>query len=142
MRVLNAARLAWPGVRSVDKFGKEVPYDLEDRINQAVFPGLQGGPHNHAIAGVACAMLQAQTQHFRDYQKQVGTGSTSGSTRNRWEQAALQGLTETGGSRQHFRDYQKQVGAGSTSGTTRNRWEQAALQGLPETDGNRQHFRD
>jgi len=46
-------------------------YDFEDKINMAVFPGLQGGPHNHAIAGIAVAMKHAQTQEFKNYQKQV-----------------------------------------------------------------------
>lgn len=33
-------------------------YDYEDKINQAVFPGLQGGPHNHTISGLAVALKQ------------------------------------------------------------------------------------
>ncbi|XP_078723557.1 serine hydroxymethyltransferase, cytosolic [Lampetra fluviatilis] len=60
------------GVRSVDaKTGKETMYNLESLINQAVFPGLQGGPHNHAIAGVAVALKQAMTPEFKMYQQQV-----------------------------------------------------------------------
>lgn len=59
------------GVRSVDAKGKETLYNLESLINQAVFPGLQGGPHNHAIAGVAVALKQAQTPEFKAYQLQV-----------------------------------------------------------------------
>jgi glycine hydroxymethyltransferase len=35
-----------------------VLYDYEDKINQAVFPGLQGGPHNHTITGLAVALKQ------------------------------------------------------------------------------------
>ncbi|XP_047215732.1 serine hydroxymethyltransferase, cytosolic-like isoform X2 [Girardinichthys multiradiatus] len=59
------------GVRSVDAKGKETLYNLESLINQAVFPGLQGGPHNHAIAGVAVALKQAMTPEFKAYQLQV-----------------------------------------------------------------------
>ncbi|XP_041085800.1 serine hydroxymethyltransferase, cytosolic [Polyodon spathula] len=60
------------GVRSADpKTGKETSYNLEGPINQAVFPGLQGGPHNHAIAGVAVALKQAMTPEFKAYQVQV-----------------------------------------------------------------------
>lgn len=59
------------GLRSTKANGEKVMYDLESRINQAVFPGLQGGPHNHAIAGIATAMLQAKTPEFKEYQVQV-----------------------------------------------------------------------
>ncbi|XP_072917056.1 serine hydroxymethyltransferase, cytosolic [Hemitrygon akajei] len=60
------------GIRSVDpKTGKEMMYNLEGPLNQAVFPGLQGGPHNHAIAGVAVALKQAMSPEFKVYQKQV-----------------------------------------------------------------------
>jgi glycine hydroxymethyltransferase len=59
------------GVRSVKPNGENVLYDLETRINEAVFPGLQGGPHNNSIAGIATALLQAQTPEFVQYQQQV-----------------------------------------------------------------------
>jgi len=59
------------GVRSVDARGNKVMYDIENKINLAVFPGLQGGPHNHAIAGIAVAMKQAKTEEFKVYQRQV-----------------------------------------------------------------------
>ncbi|CAN0917594.1 Serine hydroxymethyltransferase 1, mitochondrial [Linum grandiflorum] len=59
------------GVKEVNKQGKEVLYDYEDRINQAVFPGLQGGPHNHTITGLAVALKQATTPEYKAYQEQV-----------------------------------------------------------------------
>ena len=45
--------------------------DLESQINQAVFPGLQGGPHNHTIAGLAVALRAASQPEFKGYQQQV-----------------------------------------------------------------------
>jgi len=43
----------------------------EQAINSAVFPGLQGGPHNHTIGALAVALKQAQTPEFVKYQQQV-----------------------------------------------------------------------
>ena len=43
----------------------------EKAINSAVFPGLQGGPLMHVIAGKAAAFKEALQPGFKDYQKQV-----------------------------------------------------------------------
>lgn len=60
------------GKKGVDKkTGKDIMWDLEKRINAAVFPSLQGGPHQHQIGAIAVAMRQAQSPEFRAYQQQV-----------------------------------------------------------------------
>jgi len=59
------------GQKGVDKKGNPIMYDLEQKINFAVFPGLQGGPHNHTIGALAVCLKQANTQEFVEYQKQV-----------------------------------------------------------------------
>lgn len=47
------------GVKGQDKkTGKDIMYDFEKKINGAVFPSLQGGPHQHQIAAIAVAMRQ------------------------------------------------------------------------------------
>ncbi|MDP9841243.1 serine hydroxymethyltransferase [Streptosporangium lutulentum] len=40
-------------------------------LNKAVFPGLQGGPHNHTTAAIAVALKEAATDEFKDYARQV-----------------------------------------------------------------------
>jgi glycine hydroxymethyltransferase len=40
-------------------------------IDKAVFPGLQGGPHNHTTAGIAVALREAAAPSFREYAAQV-----------------------------------------------------------------------
>ena len=67
-------------MRSVDKKGNEIHYDLENPINQAVFPGHQGGPHNHTITALATALKQAATPSFRQYQEQVLSNSQAFAT--------------------------------------------------------------
>jgi glycine hydroxymethyltransferase len=60
------------GVRSTDpKTGKQLMYDLEGPINFSVFPGHQGGPHNHTITALAVALKQTMTPEFKAYQEQV-----------------------------------------------------------------------
>ena len=45
--------------------------ELADRIDRAVFPALQGGPHNHTTAAIGVALAEAATPAFRDYGQQV-----------------------------------------------------------------------
>lgn len=59
------------GQKGVDKQGMPIMYDYANRIDMAVFPALQGGPHNNNIAGVAVALKQAMTPEFKEYSQQV-----------------------------------------------------------------------
>jgi len=49
-------------------------------IDKAVFPGLQGGPHNHTTAGIAVALLEASQPSFREYAHQVVANARALST--------------------------------------------------------------
>jgi len=52
-------------------------YAYEEAINQAVFPSLQGGPHNHQIAGLATQLKEVATPEFKEYCKQVKANSAA-----------------------------------------------------------------
>lgn len=45
--------------------------ELPEKIDKTVFPGLQGGPHDHTTAGIAIALLEASKPEFRNYAAQI-----------------------------------------------------------------------
>lgn len=46
-----------------------------EAIDKAVFPGIQGGPHNHTTAAIAVALKEASQPEFKEYIKQVVTNA-------------------------------------------------------------------
>ena len=53
------------------KYHPESKLNLAKRVDRAVFPGLQGGPHMHAVAAMAVAFKDAMTPEFKEYGKQI-----------------------------------------------------------------------
>lgn len=51
--------------------GLERDKKLGSKINSAIIPGLQGGPHNASIAGIAIAAQEAAQPGFRTYARQI-----------------------------------------------------------------------
>lgn len=45
--------------------------EYKKQIDAAVFPGMQGGPHEHTIAGIAVALKEAMTTEFKSYAGQI-----------------------------------------------------------------------
>lgn len=55
----------------VTKKGIKKDAELSKKIDRAVFPGLQGGPHNNTTAGIAIALTEAEKSSFKKYGQQV-----------------------------------------------------------------------
>merc|ERR1711957_530289 len=53
------------------KYGNDKFPDIKERIDMAVFPALQGGPHNHQIGALATQLLEVATPEFTEYSKKV-----------------------------------------------------------------------
>jgi len=50
---------------------KRLGDELTEAVHKGIFPGVQGGPHNHQIAAVACQLKEASTKLFKEYQQKV-----------------------------------------------------------------------
>jgi glycine hydroxymethyltransferase len=70
-KTLRGPRAGLIFFRKGNKPGSNEPYDLESRINFAVFPSVQGGPHENTIAAIAVALKEAQSESFKQYIRQV-----------------------------------------------------------------------
>lgn len=71
---------------------------FENQINNAVFPGLQGGPHQHQIAAIATQMKQVTTPDFKRYIQQVRSNAQTMAT----ELIRLDYKVLTGGTDNHI----------------------------------------
>ena len=58
-------------LKKVEKRKENIP----TLIDRAVFPGLQGGPHNHQTAAIAVALKEASTASFNTYASQIVTNA-------------------------------------------------------------------
>ena len=59
------------GMIMVTQKGAEKDPDLPSKIDRAIFPGLQGGPHDHTTAALAVALGEALKPEFKDYNEQI-----------------------------------------------------------------------
>lgn len=55
----------------VTEKGLQKDPDLGKKIDKAVFPGLQGGPHENAIAGIGVALKETESEKFKNYAGQI-----------------------------------------------------------------------
>lgn len=55
----------------VTEKGLQKDPELAAKIDKAVFPGLQGGPHDHTTAAIAVALQEASTPEFSEYAHQI-----------------------------------------------------------------------
>lgn len=55
----------------VTEKGLKLDAKMGERIDKAVFPGLQGGPHNNTTAGIAISLEKARTKSFVYYAKAI-----------------------------------------------------------------------
>ena len=55
----------------VTKKGLKKDKDLTKKIDRAVFPGMQGGPHNNITTGIAICLQEAASSKFKSYARQV-----------------------------------------------------------------------
>lgn len=70
-KTLRGPRGAVIFVNKKSRLARENGVDIATAVDRAVFPGLQGGPHNNQTAGIAVMFYLAQQPEYKEYQKQI-----------------------------------------------------------------------
>jgi glycine hydroxymethyltransferase len=68
---LRGPRGALIFVNTKSRIAKEKEIDIASKIDKAILPGLQGGPHNNQTAAIAVALFEAATPAFKKYGHQI-----------------------------------------------------------------------
>jgi len=76
-KTLRGPRAALIFANKESQTAKQKELDIAKAVDKAIFPGLQGGPHLNAIAGVAVALKEAGTPAFKKYIRQVAKNAKS-----------------------------------------------------------------
>jgi len=63
------------GIIMVTKRGLEKDAELAEKVDKAIFPALQGGPHDHTTAAIAVALKEASEPSFKKYGQQIVTNA-------------------------------------------------------------------
>ncbi len=59
------------GPRGAIIFAKKDAREMNKKVDKAIFPGLQGGPHMGQVAGIAVALKEADSSSFKKYASQI-----------------------------------------------------------------------
>jgi glycine hydroxymethyltransferase len=79
-----------------EKVIREEYKDIKDRIDMAVFPALQGGPHNHQIGALAVQLKEVMTPEFNKYIGEVrATAKALGEELTKLGHVCVSGGTDT-----------------------------------------------
>ena len=65
------------GPRSGIIFYRKDSRNFESKIANAVFPGLQGGPHMHQVAAIATQLKEVNSPEFKEYCAQVRANASA-----------------------------------------------------------------
>lgn len=67
--VMTTTHKSLQGPRAALIFSRKDERNLPQKINDSLFPGLQGGPHNQKIGAIATHMRRVNTPEYRAYQE-------------------------------------------------------------------------